>query len=74
MVVGEFTASAIAMEEDKREEDEQAKKDATVDYAKLEADIAANKTLAAQVRGRAAQPQIRSFLLCRQQQWVGSER
>eukprot|EP00873_Tetraselmis_striata_P044662 jgi/Tetstr1/464926/TSEL_009660.t1 len=48
MVVGEFTASAIAMEEDKREEEEQAKKDSTVDYAKLEADIAANKTLAAQ--------------------------
>jgi hypothetical protein len=50
MVVGEFTASAIGMEEDKREQEAQEKKDAAVDYSKLEADIAANKTLAAQVR------------------------
>ena len=49
MVVGEFNASNIATEEDKREDEEQAKKDAQVDYSKLEADIEANKTLAAQV-------------------------
>lgn len=76
MVVGEFTASAIAMEEDKREEEEQAKKDSTVDYAKLEADIAANKTLAAQVSpgcqasqrvgpGRRGRSRVLSAWLCR---------
>lgn len=48
MVVGEFNASNIATEEDKRADEEQAKKDAQVDYSKLEADIEANKTLAAQ--------------------------
>mmetsp|Transcript_35851 Transcript_35851/g.101471 ORF Transcript_35851/g.101471 Transcript_35851/m.101471 type:complete len:489 (-) Transcript_35851:103-1569(-) len=48
MVVGEFTASSIAMEEDKRADEEQQKKDASVDYSKLEADIEANKSLAAQ--------------------------
>lgn len=49
MVVGEVAASAMAMEEDKREDEEQEKKDAAVDYSKLEADIEANKILAAQV-------------------------
>ena len=51
MVVGEFTASSIANEQD-RMEDDQREKLATskVDYAKLDADVAALKALAAKVR------------------------
>jgi hypothetical protein len=46
MVVGEFTASNIAMEEDAREEDKQK---SVIDIEKLKADIAANKVLSQQV-------------------------
>jgi hypothetical protein len=49
MVVGEFTSSSIVTDEGKREDEVQAKKDAQVDYSKLEGDIEANKSLAAQV-------------------------
>lgn len=51
MVVGEFTASSIASEQD-RMEDDQREKLATskVDYAKLDANVAALKALAAKVR------------------------
>ena len=45
MSVGEFTASNIAMDQDKVDE----KKKGTVDYAKLEAEIKASKELAGKV-------------------------
>jgi hypothetical protein len=51
MVVGEFTASSIATEQDRMEDDQREKlKTSKVDYAKLEEDVAALKTLAAQAR------------------------
>lgn len=46
MSVGEFTASNIQMEEDKR--DEESRKNSTIDIEKLRRDIAANKALAGQ--------------------------
>ena len=52
MSVGEFTASNIAMDQDKVDE----KKKGTVDYAKLEAEIKASKELAGKV--------LYSSLLC----------
>lgn len=51
MVVGEFTASSIATEQDRMEDDQREKlKTSKVDHAKLEEDVAALKTLAAQAR------------------------
>ncbi|KAK9826909.1 hypothetical protein WJX81_008396 [Elliptochloris bilobata] len=48
MVVGEFTASSIANEQDRLEEDQREKlKTSKVDYAKLDSDVAALKLLAA---------------------------
>ncbi len=50
MVVGEFTASNIAAEQDKLEDDKSnANKASKVDYTKLEADVAALKSLAGKV-------------------------
>jgi hypothetical protein len=62
MVVGEFTASNIAMEEDAREED---KKKSVIDIEKLKADIAANKTLAQQVRVITGWPFVTAVLKAR---------
>ena len=51
MVVGEFTASSIANEQDRMEDDQREKLTTSkVDYAKLDADVAALKALAAKVR------------------------
>ena len=51
MVVGEFTASSIANEQDRMEDDQRQKLTTSkVDYAKLDADVAALKALAAKVR------------------------
>ena len=73
MVVGEFTASSIANEQD-RMEDDQREKLATskVDYAKLDADVAALKALAAKVscllwnccEGGSRQQQANRFSCC----------
>jgi hypothetical protein len=49
MVVGEFTVSNIAMEEDQREE-EKKKGVSTLDLDKFKADVAAQEQLAKQVR------------------------
>lgn len=51
MVVGEFTVSNIAMEEDQREE-EKKKALSTLDLDKFKADVAAQEALAKQVRYR----------------------
>lgn len=51
MVVGEFTASSIANEQDRMEDDQREKLTTSkVDYAKLDTDVAALKALAAKVR------------------------
>ena len=47
--VGEFGVGNIALDQDKHDEEKEKKKGNTVDYAKLEADIAANKELATKV-------------------------
>ena len=48
MSVGEFTASNIAVDQDKKEEE--AKKRTNIDYSKIEATVSSNKELASRVR------------------------
>ena len=47
MSVGEFTASNIAVDQDKK--DEEAKKRTNIDYSKIEATVSSNKELASRV-------------------------
>ena len=47
MSVGEFTASNIAVDQDKKEEE--AKKRTNIDYSKIEATVSSNKELASRV-------------------------
>ena len=48
MSVGEFTASNIAVDQDKKDED--AKKKGNIDYSKIEAAVSSNKELASKAK------------------------
>ncbi len=63
MSVGEFTASNIHMDEDKREED---KKKGVVDIVKMNADIAVQVERADQVSGHGRQmdPKVIVYKIC----------